>query len=311
MRPHDPDSLPSHSTQLVEHLRGERKQSERSKRPPFSNGYTLREAARLVDLTQAQVQAWVQNGFLEPRRGARGELRFTFQDLVLLRTAKELTRSLPTRKVRRALQSLRQQLPAGRELTSVRITTDGHHILVRDGQQAWNPESGQTLFDFDVGDLAARAAPLLHETAQAAREGATDLAAEDWYELGSELESCEPQEARDAYRRALEIDPRHLDAHVNLGRLEHEAGQFQAAELHYRTALEIEPDDAVAAFNLGVLLEDVRRTAEAVTAYQRAIASDPSYADAHFNLAHLYEGLGRTQEAVRHLQIYRHLTESA
>jgi tetratricopeptide (TPR) repeat protein len=310
MRPDDPDSSPSHSTQLVERQRRERKHSERSKRPPFANGYTLREAARLVDLSQAQVQSWVQNGFLEPRRGARGEFRFTFQDLVLLRTAKELTRSLSTRKVRRALQSLRQQLPAGRELTSVRITTDGQHVLVRDGNQAWNPESGQTLFDFDVSDLAARAAPLVHETALAARDSAS-LEAEDWYELGSELETCEPQEARHAYGRALEIDPRHLDAHVNLGRLEHEAGQFQAAEFHYRTALEIEPDDAVAAYNLGVLLEDLRRTTEAVTAYQRAIASDPTYADAHFNLAHLYEALGRAQEAVRHLQIYRQLTESA
>lgn len=304
--PLEPEDEPSGATQVVE-----RKQSDRSKRPPFASGYTLREAARLVDLSPAQVQTWVHDGLLEPRRGARGEFRFSFQDLVLLRTAKELTRNLSTRRVRRALQSLKQQLPVGRELSSVRITTDGQHVLVRDGSQSWIPESGQTLLDFDVAELAARAAPLLQETALAARNSDSGLSAEDWYELGSELEACDPAGAADAYQKALEIEPRHLDAHVNLGRLRHEAADLRAAEFHYRSALEIEPDDAVAAFNLGVLLEDLRRPVEALSAYERAVASDPSYADAHFNLAHLCERLGRKQQAVRHLQIYRQLSGSA
>ncbi|MFQ5599676.1 MAG: tetratricopeptide repeat protein [Candidatus Krumholzibacteriia bacterium] len=285
-----------------------RKQLERRKRPPFPSGYTSHEAARLLDLSVGQVYAYVRADFLQPRRGPRGEYRFSFQDLVLLRTAKELSCRLSTRRVKRALGNLKKQLPRGRELTGVRITAVGDDVVVRDGGTTWNPESGQTLLDFEVSELADGVAPLVRKAAKAARSVEEQLQAEDWYELGCELETCEPDEAGDAYRRAVELDPRHVDAHVNLGRLLHEAGELRAAEEHYRTALQIEPEDATAAYDLGVLLQDLGRQAEAVTAYTRAIQADPGYADAHYNLAHLYEQLGRAQGAVKHLQIYRRLS---
>ena len=74
-------------------------------------------------------------------------------------------------------------------------------------------------------------------------------------------------EARDAYLRALEADPSHLDSHLNLGRLLHEARDFRGAENHYRSALEISPKDATAAFNLGVVLEDIGLRGAAIEAY--------------------------------------------
>ena len=43
-------------------------------------------------------------------------------------------------------------------------------------------------------------------------------------ELGVELESVTPGDARNAYMKALSIDPHHTDALVNLGRLIHEDG---------------------------------------------------------------------------------------
>src|SRR5207237_1435630 len=82
-----------------------------------------------------------------------------------------------------------------------------------DGETAWNPESDQTHLDFAVSDLATRAAPIARRTAQAARAAEGTLDADDWYELGLELEAVEPAEARDAYRRALELDAHHADAH--------------------------------------------------------------------------------------------------
>src|SRR2546427_12486816 len=101
-------------------------------------------------------------------------------------------------------------------------------------------------------DLATRAAPIARRTAQAARAAEGDLDAADWYELGVELEAVEPGEARDAYRRALELDAHHADAHVNLGRLLHEQGMIEEAERHYRLALRESPDHTTAAFNLGI-----------------------------------------------------------
>ena len=107
------------------------------------------------------------------------------------------------------------------------------------------------------------------------------------------------EDARDAYERALHLDPNHTDAHINLGRLLHEMRAPAAAEKHYRAALAMDPHHPIAAFNLGVALEDLGRTADAIDAYERAIAVDPQNADAHYNLAGLYEKRGDKADAVR------------
>ena len=276
-------------------------------------GYNSRDVARLLGLTVAQVRGFARDGFLTPAPAAgrrrRGGLQFSFQDLVILRTAKALVAArIPTRRIRRALKKLRLELPRGRSLAELRITAEGDRIMVSDGETAWNPESDQTHLDFAVSDLATRAAPIARRTAQAARAAAGDLDADDWYELGLELEAVEPAEARDAYRRALELDAHHADAHVNLGRLLHEEGLVQEAERHYRLALRENPGHATAAFNLGIALEDLDRPGDAVEAYRAALALDPRLADAHYNVARLYEKGGKKAAALRHLSIYRRLT---
>jgi tetratricopeptide (TPR) repeat protein len=278
-------------------------------RPTSLTGYSTRDVAALLGLSEGQVRSYVRAGFLAPPRGPRGELRFTFQDLVLLRTAKGLVKArIPSRRVRTALANLRGQLPSGRPLTAVRVLADGNRVLARDGKSLWNPESGQALLDFEVCDLAQDAAPFARRAAEAAREPTADFTAEEWYELGCELEATAQDEAVDTYRRALALDPGHADAHLNLGRLLHERGELAPAEEHYRRALAARPGDATAAFDLGVVLEDLARLPEAAGAYEAALAADPVYADAHYNLAGVYEKLGRQPEALQHLKDYRRLT---
>ena len=269
-------------------------------------GYATRDVARLLGLTISQVRAFARSGFLAPDRGPRGELRFSFPDLVLLRTAKGLAASrVPARRIRRALRILKRQLPAGRPLSAVRISADGDRLVVREGTTAWNPESGQIQLDFAVADLASRAAPLARQAAHAARVAAEPLAADEWYDLGFDLEAVDLEEARDAYRRALELDPDHSDAHVNLGRLLQEGGDAAEAVAHYRLALERNARHATAWYDLGIALEDLRRRADAIRAYERAIAVDPKLADAYFNLSRLYEEAGKRAAALRSLSRYR------
>ncbi len=273
-----------------------------------SVGYTTADLASLLDLTPARVRGFVRAGFLRPSRGRRREYRYSFQDVVLLRTARGLLDAgVSTRKVRRALARLRQQLPHGRPLAALRITAEAGEVVVRSGRERWEPATGQRLLDFEVAALAARAAPLARRTARAARAREGELGAEDWFALGFELEAADPAEARDAYRRTLELDPHHADAHLNLGRILHELGQVAAAEQHYRKALALRPEDATALFNLGVALEDDGRVAEALAVYQRAVAADPDFADAYFNLAGVYEKLGQKAAALRQLKAYRKL----
>jgi len=250
----------------------------------------------MLGLSPSQIRAYAAKGVLRPERGDRGELRFGFEDLVILRTAGELAEKVPERRVRRVLRRLREQLADEQSLTGVRLESDGERVLVREGENVWNAESGQEVFDFEVAK--SRALGVV-----AAREAT----AEDWFELALDLEDNAPAEALAAYQRAIDIDPHHVDAQVNLGRILHEGGAPLAAETHYRAALEIEPDHAVAIFNLGVALEDLGSLTEAVKMYQKAIALDPDNYDAHYNLAGIYERRGDKAAAVRHLTICKRL----
>jgi tetratricopeptide (TPR) repeat protein len=263
-------------------------------------GYGAREVAKMLGLSVGQVRAFVKAGFLEPSRGPRGELLFNFQDLVMLRTAKGLAEArIPQRRVKSALQKLRKQLPEGRPLRGVHIRAEGDRIVVGDGQAEWAPESGQVLFDFGARELARKVAPLKPRSADTA---------EQHYERGCDLEESAPLEALKAYRRALELEPDHADACVNLGRLLHAEGSLKEAIAYYRKAIELAPGNAIALFNLGVALEDLKMDDEAVLAYR--LSAEAGCDDAHYNLARLYEKRGEPAAALRHLRSYKKLVQA-
>ncbi|HSP35561.1 MAG TPA: tetratricopeptide repeat protein [Thermoanaerobaculia bacterium] len=254
--------------------------------------FTVRQVSEMLGLSPSQIRSFASQGFLQPERGRRGELRFGFQDLVILRTAGELSSAhIPQRKVKRILERLRDQLPEGRSLTGMRIAADGDRVSVSDGGAMWNPESGQALFDFSVDELEEQTANI------------ADV--DELFQRACDLEPVDSQQARDAYERVLELDPDHVDAHVNLGRLLHEEKAPAAAEAHYRSALAVDADHETAAFNLGVALEDLGRLREAIAAYERALELDPHNADAHYNLAGIYERRGDKATALRHLKACR------
>jgi tetratricopeptide (TPR) repeat protein len=281
------------------------------------SGYSTAEVARMLAMAPRQVRELVAAGLLAPRRGAGGGFRFSFQDLVVLRAAQGLlAAAIPMARVKASLDRLRQDLPGGRGLAAVRVVAEGGQVVARDGDQAWEPESGQRQLPFPdlaafepfaVADLAARAAPLGRRLLADA-ERRSDLDAEAWYALAYELEATAPEEAGAAYRRALELDGDHADAHLNLGRLLHAGGDPAAALPHYRRAAALRPDEPTPCYNLGVALGDLADWTGAVAAYARALALDPGFADAHFNLAGLYSQLGDRPRALAALLAYRSLT---
>jgi DNA-binding transcriptional MerR regulator len=273
--------------------------------------FTTREVARLLGLSPPQVRSQARAGFLSPDRGPRNDYRFSFQDLVLLRTARELARArVPPARIRTALRDLAQQLPAGRSLSELRITADGQRVLVRDGVNAWNPESGQIQIDFAIADLPRQQRTATRRLTPAPAPAPQPLTATDWFERGLRLETVAPNEANEAYAQAVLLDPEYWDAHVNFGRLLQLGGRTLEAIEHYQLALRGGSSDPTAAFNLGTALEERRQWSQAIVAYQRAIQIDPGFGDAHFNLARLYEQVGRRAAALRHLRTYRMLNQS-
>ncbi len=269
-------------------------------------GYGTRDVARVLGCSPSQIRSYVRAGLLAPRRDPAGRYRFSFPDLVLLRTARGLAEAqVPQRRIRRALRRLAQERPLDRGLSDLSIAAEGTRIVVRDGAACWDPQSGQTFLDFDPAETPRPVASYAREAPARDRGGPS---ADDWHRVADELEASSPDEARDAYERALALDPAHADAHVNLGRLLHEQGKVEGALAHYRAGLEARPSDATAAFNLGVALEDLGRLREALAAYERAMELDRSDADACFNAANLAERLQERALALAHWKEYRKLT---
>jgi tetratricopeptide (TPR) repeat protein len=264
--------------------------------------FTTGEAAKIINLPGSRVRALVRAGFLAPSRGRRKQLAFTFQDLLLLKTAKGLLNSrVPLKSVIRMVSSLKRQLPDDRHLAGIKIYADGRRVMAWDGRARWQPDSGQFAFNFDAQEIAQK----IKMPRQAPRPSKQNLTAEHWFNLAVELESSSPKDAGCAYHMALDINPNMADAHVNLGRLYHDAKEWQKAEAHYRAAAEQAPEDPTAHFNLGVLMEDRQRFDEAILAYSRAIEHDPSFADAHCNLGLLLESMGNKARAIAHLHAAR------
>ena len=266
--------------------------------------FTTREVAKILDLPEARIRSCLRAGLVSPARGPRGQLQFTFQDLLLLKTTKGLLDArVPMKRIRRMIHSLKRQLPEDQQLSSLTIYADGRRVVAWDGMARWQPDSGQFLFNFEAQAIAAEVSLPVSATEPAT----SPLTAEEWFDLAFELERDSPEEAREAYHLALERDPSMAAAHINLGRLYHQAKQFGAAEAHYRAAIHHTPNDALAHFNLGVLLEETKRPEEAILSYRRALACDPHYADAHYNLALLFEARGRRSDAIIHFRAARKL----
>jgi len=266
------------------------------------HSYSVQDVERVLRLSRSTIKGLIDGGFVTPERGPRRQYRFSFQDLIILRTARALTQAkVPSRRMRRALEDLRQSLPDTIPLSGLSICAVGERVVVRDGKARWQVDDGQYVLALDVdvegGELRVVERP----------EAATNVITADWFGKGLELETSDPNAARKAYEQAVHDDAELTAAWINLGRLQHEHGQLREAERTYRAAIAAVGQDALLMFNLGVLLEDLGRPADALDAYQVSLSEDPSLADCHYNLARLYESQGQPQHAIRHLGQYRRL----
>ena len=190
------------------------------------------QAARIAGVATPRLRECVRAGILHPARDARGRFRFDFVDLVLLRTMRGLlARKVPVKKIGRVLESLRRQI-GSRPLTRLAVYADGERVVVWDGESRWQPESGQFLFNFEAGQVLQRARKIAQLPAPQPRTKLPRLSADEWCDLGIELEGGSPLEARAAYHHALDLNPAHVTARINLGLLYERAGRKQDAVRH-------------------------------------------------------------------------------
>jgi tetratricopeptide (TPR) repeat protein len=107
-----------------------------------------------------------------------------------------------------------------------------------------------------------------------------------------------PEEALDAFRRALELKPDQPLAHVRLGGLLTHLGRFEAAIGHCQAATAIDPRCLPARLVLIAALKGVGRLSEVADAWRAVIAIEPNRAESFHQLALELVGLGLFAEAL-------------
>jgi tetratricopeptide (TPR) repeat protein len=273
-------------------------------KPPADemHAYNTKDLERLFGLPASAVRSLTRAGHISPiKRG--GRLHYSFQDLLMLRTASALrSANISATKINRTLQTLRATLPSGAALNQRSLTALGNQIAIREGKMLWESESGQYALALDIGEEKGG----LHVISRQSAPPPSAESADEHFAEAFALEEENPQGAMAAYEACLKADPQHLEAITNLGRLLHIAGRLADAERVYRSA---DQADSLLAFNRAVLLEDLEREPEAIQSYREALALDPELADAHFNLARLYERARDPKASLRHLLAYRRMID--
>ena len=274
--------------------------------------YGVRDVEKMLRLSRGTIRSLVDAGFVSPARGPRNTLRFSFRDLVVLRTARALSESqVPAKRITRAIRELRRQLPEAMPLSGLAICAVGDRVVVREGDSRWQAESGQYLLALENDPAGTiRVVEPTEAPAIAARPQPTRVApAHMLFAEAEALEPHDPESALRVYAQAIAADPAHVDARVNSVRLLHELGRLREAERACRNALAACGDEPLLHYNFGVVLEDLGQPADAAAAYEAALRIDPDLVDCLYNLALLDEKLGRRQAAIRHLARYRRLVD--
>jgi Tfp pilus assembly protein PilF len=109
-------------------------------------------------------------------------------------------------------------------------------------------------------------------------------------------------EAKAAYRQAIQINPNFFEAYGNLGTVLQRQGKLSEAISCYQQGLKINPQDARGYFNLGTALRDEGLLSDAIESYKKAIALFPNYTDAYNSLGKSLRDQGNMDDAVKSYQ---------
>lgn len=262
--------------------------------------YSTRDVVRLTKLSAQQVRQLVRQGWVSPARDKRGSLRFDFAMIGRLKRAQQLISEVRPRKLGAALRRLDKQ-PDLDQLVVI-----GGELVVRGDSGMWEARTGQVPMDFDDPEYSVIS---VFPAPTPVPGDIEEYDAEDWFELACDRDGFDDAGAREAYGKALELDPDHVEAKVGLaGLLETGGDAFGAIDL-LRSAIESDGGHAVAWQLLGVCLEQVGREDEALEALENSLEADPWVAEVHELIIRICDALGLKDKARQHREELAELQE--
>ncbi len=113
--------------------------------------------------------------------------------------------------------------------------------------------------------------------------------------------------AIEAYREAVQINPRHTFAHFNLGLILMKMGKVTEAINEWEAVIRVNPRDVDAIFNIAVALAQVGRRREAIPFFEKVLQLKPEHVQAHQNLGIIYRDENQFAKAKHHLRRLREL----
>ncbi len=155
---------------------------------------------------------------------------------------------------------------------------------------------GQARAETEIRAKQSKYLDLGHRKVQ---ENPTDV--KGFIELGKQYgEVGDHANAAGAYREALKIDPKNVDALHQLGGMLFMLRRPEEAMKSLNLAIRLDPNVPSAWRNLGVVHADAKRWPEAHECFEKAYALDPNWNEGLRYLAVCLEGLDRTKEAAEY-----------
>jgi tetratricopeptide (TPR) repeat protein len=276
--------------------------------------FSRAQLQRLLGISERQLSAWERQGWIRPAlSGSDGSdsPRYGFSEIATIKNLLDLRQArLPASSLRRLQAALRTRLEKeglDRSWTDLQIRSEGRRISVDFRGTRMEPLTGQLLLNY-TSPPGAQVFSFKQERARRLQPSAAEreLRAQRFFMAALRYEESPETipKAIQAYRKAIQLNPRALGALINLGTLHYNRGEFQNAEQCYSAALALDPACALVHFNLGNLCEETGRLAEACGCYEEAVRLEPDYGDPRYNLALVYERLGKHGKACREWRAY-------
>ena len=114
-------------------------------------------------------------------------------------------------------------------------------------------------------------------------------------------------EAIEAYKEAIRIEPDDPDFYYNLGVSYIRLGNHNEAIKAFKQTVRIKPDDAKAILNLGYSYSELNRNKEAIKVYKEVIRIKPDFIEAHYNLGEAYLKAKKKKKAIEQYEILKNL----
>ena len=115
------------------------------------------------------------------------------------------------------------------------------------------------------------------------------------------------ERARGEFEQELAISPRNADAEYELGEIEREHGNSNAALEHFARALRYHPEFVEAKVGMAKTLMKLGRAADALPHLEEAARLDPGNKIPHYLLASAYKSLGDGAAAAKEITVYQQL----